>query len=374
MCDKIKSTLIRFLDNNLELYNMVKNETSSFSITPLTRLQLILMYLKLNKEELKKIDIENKEKIIELIQNNNFVLDDLTIIQDEIEYQINELNEIADKLYNYQQSKKIKKINFEKTHENTSHSKSAKLIEYRPKYRDMNPKIHFYRGFLLTRDNIGIYNQMRSHTKTVFNNLLMHFINAENGTITFDESKLLYFIIEIFILNYVENYIEIPYEEVNLPKKEIAEMLFISSNEHIKELEIKFEQKSQKIDILTQRKNVFEKRLPTHAYRFVPKINEELKTLSLEQFEIGIEIQELRKDPKIYNKQFLSVINKSLNSWDIRIINYKDRIRLEFLTFNNCLLENDIEIYVDGLIRLIHMEQLKSFIESPKLKLKNRSI
>ena len=46
MCDKIKSTLIRLLDNNLELYNMVKNETSSFSITPLTRLQLILMYLK----------------------------------------------------------------------------------------------------------------------------------------------------------------------------------------------------------------------------------------------------------------------------------------------------------------------------------------
>ena len=75
MCDKIKSTLIRFLDNNLELYNMVKNETSSFSITPLTRLQLILMYLKLNKEELNKIDIENKEKIIELIKKNNFKLE-----------------------------------------------------------------------------------------------------------------------------------------------------------------------------------------------------------------------------------------------------------------------------------------------------------
>lgn len=371
MCDRLKESIKYILTNNLELYRTIKKEESLLPITPFTRIQLIIMYIKLNIKDLKYIDIEKKEELINILQTNNYLIEDFNIITEDNVISFEELEIIVNKIYEYQQNKKIKIINFNQLYESSSNkSSTSKSIDFKPRYKPTSPKINFRKGFTITGKNIKDLSKLKNSTKVYINGILTKFINVPAEKITFEESKIMYFLTEIFILDYLD----IPYELLNLPRKEISEMVLSDSNEYIKKLNLKLDSITQMINILISRKNFYEKKFREPKTNLIKKIDEELKKLSNEQLLTGIELQELRTSNAVYNQQIINIIYNALINWNISIMQPKDRIKLEFVTFNNIVLDNDIIIYLDGLIKLIYPEQLLSLLEENKLTLKNRSI
>ena len=74
LTDKKKETLKSFLTNNLELNESIKSNSSKIPITPLSKIELMIMYLKLNINTLKEMDFDNKELIIDIVENDNYLI------------------------------------------------------------------------------------------------------------------------------------------------------------------------------------------------------------------------------------------------------------------------------------------------------------
>ena len=373
MCDQKKETLKSFLTNNLELNESIKSNSSKIPITPLSKIELMIMYLKLNINTLKEMDFDNKELIIDIVENDNYLIIEFDIYSNDKLISIECLSEVVKKVSEHIESKKF--IDISKRRKNLIPKTGpaiSKVIDIRNyRYRQRPSRIHLEKDFVLTPETSLYIRNIKTDFIIQTNNKILDIIfNRVDSVITPKDIKFIYSLIIIYSLIYFKTVMPIPYNNLNLSRKGIYDRIITYTEPEIISLERQVNAISVQVNALLERKVTYSRTIPSKALRINPQIDKQIDKLYHKEMEQGILLSEIKKSNKIFNKHILEIIFDSLNNHTIEILPDIGYHKLSFFTLKGGKISNNIEINTSDFIDLIHNQQLLSFLDEPEYLLK----
>lgn len=377
MQNETLETTKRFIKNNKSLYFGIKDD-DEIGITTALKVEMIMLFISLNLEDIRKIDFESKElieyiyKTHDYIINNNAIIVKNTILT--INYFVSLINKIIDQ-QNDERSKKIidissfikltpkteepeEKPSLEELEEKTE---SGKLINVSELFNE-NQKEKKYlleRTLKVRKETLPYIEAVEINFKAQMNDIIYRIItNKKDEPLKRNELKVLFGIICIYpILVYNDEFL---YEQLTFPSDTIYMPKAEYSNLMVRTLDKRIDECEDKIKILDIRKD-YVMRYQKGNPEKLAKIEEERKKVYNVEMELGIKSSYLKQSKEVYNATLLNGILEAIRE---RHVDFSTDNYVTFFTIKDDKIDFYVEMNIDIFYSLINNGELLKIYEN----------
>lgn len=377
MSSKEKVTAKEFISSNALFYNALKNEDKIYLDSNI-KIELIIYYLTLNKDYLNKVLGEN-DIIISLIETQNFILEDNSIIFNgmslSLEYLMNLVSKIEESKHS--SSEKILFVNYKSKPKISQPIKKAQVIQmsdinHRIFYNAIEKEKTFERTLSVNEENINYIKNIKRDFKDLMEDIIIKalFSNLDN----YDKKyiKVLSAYLNIYpFTTYLRGKENIPYSSLNLHQNEIIIKRTTYNDSRITELE-------RKIKLLIEQQSFLERRIEkyeadeTVSNRILTTTEQQLYSVEKEKLSSFIELYNLRHTPEIYNENLIEYLARCYENGYILINRFLQNPIIKLFYLKNDYVSFYSAMRLDTLIDLFNPSYLISQLEEePKIKVKH---
>ena len=371
-------TLKSFITNNKSFFYDIHND-GLLPISNEVLVELIIIYMSSNIELLSELDFENKELIIQnIIKSSNYYVNGDNIAVGKIPIAISFLVEVCNKIssllvYKYED----KVIEYKpKTIKNTSLNttgRPCKIYNFHEQNYSIKPpkeegRYIFERTGEINFDTKSYIKEIKEETNNKLNSLLISLINQEQKDYDINDLKLLFSIINLYpLVVYADEKVDIPYENLFIPKNEISFRRKKIEDVKVAEYESRIEDLENKQKAIEIRKEYLNKH-DNDALKIL-QLEKRILGLRYKELELNIELYFYSNSDKIYNEAFFKVLYRSLIKKNFEMYDEYRNPKLLLFNFGSNCAEEIIEFRLSTFINLINNNALLNLFENKVQKI-----
>jgi len=366
----ISEEQLNLIKNNYSFYHALENQGPIY-VNSYVKFELILYYLKLNKNILLNNSLEFKD-IISFLENDDYLITEDCLITSNQSYSLDSfyslLNRVRDLKQHSNQPIPFKSYSIkEPSIKIYNHSKTVSL----PK----NSYLH--QPFLSERDNFAIlltdnkdcYNypkEVKEEYKYRMEKLILSFLNDQLPPLEqpYNELTILISYLKIFPLK--KSFKELPSIFCHIPINEIG-----LRKMNYEEEEIKQYQESIRETIIAkirlQKKYDFSLRYNTMSHLYLEQLGQNIRRMKIREFQQRFEYYCQTHNSEIFNHNYLKNILISLESGyvDLNYSYYNPVVRLFHLDHQKAIFYT--ELHLETLLNLFDDESFINSLDAKKL-------
>ena len=360
-------TFKQFIDSNEMFLEGLKNNKKQFKDSNV-QIQLLIIYLKINIDELKKIT--DDELLIDLIENDDYYINGENICNESVFYSLTNLKKLMILIETNIQTKnheKVIEVDFVRE-AIPSMYKKTKSIEEEPlqiPYITKGERRYIFERTLSITPETEVYiEDVENDFRANISYIIYCIFNNEEELCIEESLKLVYSLLKLYpLLMYYKD--EFPLEIFNIPQNEIALIKATYCNDYIRFKEKKIDECEHKKEILRLRKEYIS-RWTIGPNKRLEKIEAEIDRINRREFSIGIELYEVKHTKYNYNEQIFCIILEAIKQFHVDMrMNGNDPLITLFNIENNNV-ENLIDIHLSTFSKLIDINKIREYINSQK--------
>lgn len=323
MEQKELNTFQNFIQSNKDFYSAINdNLLVNQPIDEFLKVELLILYFTINKYLMKKIDTIFSWKILDLIESQDYYVENGGIYYHNQFFTIDYL--IAFARY-VEQIREKETINYQNDDTIIYHPKNDKVIPF-PVYNSNNLTFtnkERCQIFDLTNRIDQFTKPYIEETNTKFintiNEIIINLVSEENDNLPQIYLIVLYAFISLYpYLTYAQDKLDFPFETLNLPQNEIGLMKSSDSNPEIKKIATKIKEIDSLREKLSCRKRYIELYDPDNKY-LQNQIKKSLLNLEKEKKDQVFHYCIKKLSADVYNKDLLVYILKSFVQGNIDV-------------------------------------------------------
>lgn len=349
-------------NNNILEYLSAEKPISFLKLNNIIKGELGIFYLFLNKDS---IYCKELKALYDAIESNDYYVEDDYICSKDTKISISEVINIMNEYEHTQEATQEYSFNGSIRIYNP-HCKS-KCISFEQfgailKNRHTN---HLINDEIILNDELNYLNKMKAKTNRLLSSLIIKILQNENlKYIDYTELQFLFGICNIFItITYLADKTELDIDNFNISLANTCINKMIYDEEDIKELDTKITKISYRSSHLNSLLNYYKNCVP-NAEATVNDLEKQLAEVMKKEFELGIELIELKQDPKVFNRHFLNYMMASIKHGTIDYNNtIKDPI-ISFFDLEGRKLKSYFDIHLSDLLNIIDNANLLNAINT----------
>lgn len=345
MYKKEFETLKNLIDSNNSFCDALK-EKNPIEINIYLQIELILLYFKINYQYINQLNLKNQSMIIDILCNNNFYIEDNTIIYKDEKYSIDYFNQLVNQMEQirfYNQQRKIIEFNPKPKGSNISQIRKAKIIDItfinHKTFLDMTDRAHmFEEGLEVTADTLPYIKENKSNFKDLLNVLVLSLLNQTLNEPNYNYLELLASYLCLYpVISYSKDKFTIPFHHLKIPKERIGLKKSSYHDEYLDELSLEIKQLRKKRNRLILNREALPKSLQNYKAK-VERINAHIDAVEREQIDCYYNQYAYRNLDEIYNPYLLEFLFKSFEQCNVSIDKmFQDPVIRFFYISNSCV-------------------------------------
>ncbi len=369
------STAEQFISSNILFCNALKNENKVYLDSNI-KIELILYYLTLNKDYIKQL-LGEDDIIISLIETQDFILDDNSIIFNGISFNLEYLINLVSKIEESKRSsRKIIFLNHKqetKIHQPIKKSQVIQMsdVNRRIFYNALEKEKMFERTLSVNEENISYLKNIKRDFKDLMEDIITKAIFSNLDNYDRKYIKIISAYLNLYpFTTYLKDRENIPYSSLNLNQNEIIIKRTTYNDNRITELE-------RKIKLLIEQQSFLERQIEkyeadeTVSNRILTTTEQQLYSVEKEKLSSFIDLYNLRHTPEIYNENLLTSIARCYENGYILINRFLQNPIIKLFYIKKDYVSFYSAMRLDTLIDLFDTSYLLSILEEkPKQKVK----
>ena len=296
-------------NNNILTYLDKEQSFSYKQMNYILYAELIILYFQINKEYLYN---PSNMIIYDIIDSNDYTIEDEYLTYDKYKISFTEAINII----------KLNEAEYDYYDNNIS-----KIKVYNPsKIKELTPIEVYYilkkeHQQHLIKDEIVLFserlylNRVKKKTKLLLGSLIHKLlINDDLTNIELIDIQFLFCITNInIVFNYLKDKMDFPYEELKINTANTCINKMIYEDDTINEIDNQYNSLTYYTEQLTSQLSFYQQYIREGEF-IKNKLKAKLSIVSRQQFELGIELMELKNNPKVFNKYFFNYLLASINN------------------------------------------------------------
>ena len=343
---------------NLKLNNVLKTE-------------LIMFYFFLNKNAQERPEFDD---IFEILNNNDYYIEDNYICSKDIKVSI---NDIIDLIAKYEKNKPFEEdVFYYKTTRVYNFLKDSKVIPF-DQVRSILKKHHnnhLLNDDIILNDEIHYLEKMKYRTSTLLSLLINTLLQEEDlSSVDYTELQFLFGLSNIYtIITYLEDKTNLDTNCFNVSLANTCINKMIYDEKYIQELDNQMASISYHYDYVNSILNYY-KHYVVDSEATVSDLQAKLDDIMRKEFELGIELIELKQNPIVFNKHFFTYMIASIKNGTIDYNNAVKDPLISFYDVEGRRLKCYFDIHLSDLLKIINNNDLlKNLNSKDNLKLEKK--
>lgn len=353
MESKHLSYINKILISNNELLEYLSNDRpiQYLKLNNILKSELIIFYFLINKDIIYSKELKD---LYDLISSNDFYVIGDYICNEDTKINIHDAINLIEQ---------YEKNNEPKTDYYYNNSIRIYDPNIKPKFLSFeqfaailknNHNNHLINDELILQDELNYLNKMKDKTNSLLSALINKILQNENlVSIDYTELQFLFCLCNIYIVtSYLQDKAELDMKDFNISLANTCINKMIYDEEDIEKLDTKINKISFRSNHLNSLLNYYKNYVP-NSEATVSDLEKQLAEVMKKEFELGIELIELKQDPLVFNRHFLNYMIAAIKHGTIDYNNtIKDPI-ISFFDLEGRKLKCYFDIHLSDLLHII---------------------
>ena len=338
-------------NNEILDYLSIEKTTPSLKINNILKSELITFYFLINKDDRYSEELKD---IYELISSNSFYVEgDYVCGKDTKIYIPDAINLIGQNEKNVESKNNYYSNNSIRIYNPNIKPKFISFEQFSTILKRDHTN-HLINDEVILNDELSYLNKMKDKTNSLLSNLINIVLHNENlEAIDYTELQFLFGLCNIYMVTtYLQDKTELDINVFNISLANTCINKMIYDEEDIEELDSKITKISYRYDHLNSLLNYYKNYVP-NSEATINDLEKQLAEVMKKEFELGIELFELKQDPSVFNRHFLNYMIASIKHGTIDYNNtIKDPI-ISFFDLEGRKLKCYFDIHLSDLLKII---------------------
>lgn len=374
MNQKELETINHLVSSNNSFCNALK-EKKTIRIDIYIQIELLLLYFKINYKYICRLTSIEQELIYDLINNNNFIIEENYLVYKGENYSLDFLKNIINKIekikYDNSQNKVIQFIPPIK--ENISHpvkSKKSKIVDItflnHAIFLDMKDRLHLLEeGLEITSETQPYIEENNANFRELLNTLILALLKPTPFEYSYGYLEILSSYLCLYpIISYAKNKFVIPLSDIKIPKERIGLKKCEYQDEYLDELSSEIRDLNNKRMRLILSKNAMPKSLQNYEIK-LERINSHIDAIEKKQIDCYYNQFAYRNLDEIYNPLFLEFLYKAYEQCNVSIDEIFENPVIRFFHLNNDGIDFYCAMRLDTLLEFGNYSSVIPKLEHP---------
>ncbi len=339
-------TLNNFVTSNNSFYDAIKDLNN---LNIYIKIELILLYFKINYNNLNILSGRDYEIIIDIIINNNFTIEANKIKYNGSIYQIEYFLSLVKQMEiskDIQTTSKVIKFNVPPKKVTKKNSKKLKVIDLQPYQRKdyftmKEREFLFEKNTKINIDTLPFILETNSYFKELANYLILNILNGKLDDINSNYLDLLFSYLSLYpFVSYSKNKFDIPFHKLDLPQNEIGLKKSTYEDDYLSNLENDNKELEQKRQRLISNRTALEQNLMNYEAK-IGRLNDHILAIEQKQVDNYYSYYAYRHTKEVYNENLLQYLLKSFEQGNIFINESFENPIIKFFSINT----GEVEFY-----------------------------
>lgn len=358
-------------NNNILEYLSAEKPISFLKLNNIIKSELVIFYFFLNKDS---IYCKELKDLYDAIESNDYYVDGEYICSKDTKISISEVINIINEYEHIQEAAQEYSFNGSiRIYDPKCKSKCISFEQFGAILKNRHTN-HLINDEIILNDELNYLNKMKAKTNRLLSSLINKILQNENlKYIDYAELQFLFGICNIFtIITYLTDKTELDIDNFNISLANTCINKMIYDEEDIKELDTRITKISYRSNHLNSLLNYYKNCVP-NSEATVNDLEKQLAEVMKKEFELGIELIELKQDPKVFNRHFLKYMMASIKHGTIDYNNtIKDPI-ISFFDLEGRKLKSYFDIHLSDFLNIIDNADLLNTINTKHILQKKSS-
>lgn len=338
-------------NNEILDYLSIEKTIPSLRINNILKSELIIFYFLINKDDRYSEELKD---IYELISSNSFYVEgDYVCGKDTKIYIPDAINLIGQNENNVESKNNYYSNNSIRIYNPNIKPKFISFEQFSTILKRDHTN-HLINDEVILNDELSYLNKMKDKTNSLLSNLINIVLHNENlEAIDYTELQFLFGLCNIYMVTtYLQDKTELDINVFNISLANTCINKMIYDEEDIEELDSKITKISYRYNHLNSLLNYYKNYVP-NSEATINDLEKQLAEVMKKEFELGIELFELKQDPSVFNRHFLNYMIASIKHGTIDYNNtIKDPI-ISFFDLEGRKLKCYFDIHLSDLLKII---------------------